>query len=291
MLIPVLSVAFCVIAVVFLIVQIVDLVRHKEETKQEHAPLVPLVLIEALTWFLGTFGVSDGAINVVAYRALHVADTRRLPGTMLVGAMVPIAIMSVSYLNAVEFSPLTLIVLMVVQAIGGFVGASLVKKLNINVIRIVMSLALLATALIIIARTYIFHVEGGNAIGLTGMKLVIAAILLALTEALTMMGFGNTTPNICILLALGLHPLSVYPIVMTANATGCLMGCTRFIKDGTYVRKAALIEGVAGLVGVFLAMKLVTGMSSNVLQLLMIVLMLYSSVSLLREFLRERGRT
>lgn len=283
-----LSVGMFLVAIVFFAIQLVDFLRHKQETEKEHAPLIPLIFIEALTWFLGTFGVSDGAINMVAYRGLHVSDTRKLPGTMLVGAMVPLAIMSVSYLNAVEFSMQTLLVLIVVQAVGGFVGASLVKKLPIQAVRLIMALALLATAGIILARTYIFHVEGGNAVGLTGVRLVIAAILLAVTEALTMIGFGNTTPNLCILLALGMHPLSVYPIVMTANTIGGLIGCVRFIQDGMYVRKAALIEAAAGLVGVLLAVRLVTSMNSGLLQLLMIVLMAYSSVSLLREYRKNK---
>lgn len=288
MLIRMLSIVILLIAVLFFAVQVIDLLRHKQETKAEHAPCIPLILIEALTWFLGTFGVSDGAINVVAYRGLHVTDTRKLPGTMLVGAMVPLAVMSVSYLNAVSFSVQTLLVLVIVQAIGGFVGASLVKKLPIQSVRLIMALALLATAGVILARTYLFHVEGGEELGLTGVRLIVAAVLLSLTEALTMMGFGNTTPNICILLALGVSPLSVYPIVMTANTAGCLVGCVRFIKDGTYVRKAALIEAAAGLIGVLLAVRLVTGMSSGLLQLLMIVLMAYSAVSLLREYRKNK---
>lgn len=251
MLIRILSIVILLVAVLFFAVQVMDLLRHRQETKAEHAPCIPLIFIEALTWVLGTFGVSDGAINMVAYRGLHVTDTRKLPGTMLV-------------------------------------GASLVKKLPIQSVRLIMALALLATAGVIFARTYLFHVEGGEALGLTGVRLIVAAVLLSLTEALTMMGFGNTTPNICILLALGVSPLSVYPIVMTANTAGCLMGCVRFIKDGTYVRKAALIEAAAGLIGVLLAVRLVTGMSSGLLQLLMIVLMAYSAGSLLWEYQKNK---
>lgn len=288
MLIRILSIVILAVAVLFFAAQVIDLLRHKQETQAEHAPCIPLILIEALTWFLGTFGVSDGAINMVAYRGLHVSDTRKLPGTMLVGATVPLAVMSVSYLNTVAFSMQTLLVLIVVQAIGGFVGASLVKKLPIQRVRLTMALALLATAGVILARTYLFHVEGGDTIGLTGMRLVIAAVLLSLTEALTMMGFGNMTPNICILLALGVSPLAVYPIVMTANTAGCVIGGVRFIQDGTYVRKAALIEAAAGLIGVLLAVRLVTGMRSELLQLLMIVLMAYSAISLLREYQKNK---
>lgn len=97
---------------------------------------------------------------------------RMLSVGMFLVAMVPLAIMSVSYLNAVEFSVQTLLVLIVVQAVGGFVGASLVKKLPIQAVRLIMALALLATTGIILARTYIFHVEGGSAVGLTGVRLV-----------------------------------------------------------------------------------------------------------------------
>ena len=283
MLVKIITAAFVIIAVSFVIVQSVDIYIHREETKKEHAPLIPLIVIEALTWFLSTFGVSDGAINILAYRGLKVADTKKLPGTILVGAMIPVAVMSVGYVNSVEFSPLTMITLIIAQAIGGFVGATLVKRLNAGVIRIVMACALLATAAIIIGRTYIFHAEGGSAIGLTGIKLVLVAILFCITEGLVMMGFGNTTPNICILLALGVSPLSVYPLVMTANASGCFMGCIRFIKDGNYVRKASLIEGISGVIGVLLAIRLVTSLNSSILQILMILLMVYNAISLIRE--------
>lgn len=75
---------------------------------------------------------------------------------------------------------------------------------------------------------------------------------------------------------------------MTANTAGCVISGVRFIKDGTYVRKAALIEAAAGLIGVLLAVRLVTGMSSGLLQLLMIVLMAYSAGSLLREYQKNK---
>ena len=94
---------------------------------------------------------------------------RMLSVGMFLVAMVPLAIMSVSYLNAVEFSvQKLLLVLIVVQAVGGFVGASLVKKLLIQAVRLIMALYSAGNRGIGLARTYIFHVGAAVRGGIDG---------------------------------------------------------------------------------------------------------------------------
>jgi uncharacterized membrane protein YfcA len=78
--------------------------------------------------------------------------------------------------------------------------------------------------------------------------------------------------------ALGMHPLTAFPIMMTATAMLMAAGSTRFVKENAYDPKAALALTIAGIMGVFLAAFIVKSLPLTVLKWGICAIILYTSV-------------
>ena len=59
------------------------------------------------------------------------------------------------------------------------------------------------------------------------------------------------------------------------------VGSVKFIKEGAYPRKAALIIALSGAVGVYIAAKFVSNLPMDVLTWLVIAVIFYTSASML----------
>lgn len=288
MIVSVLAYFVIAMGIVYLVVLCREYFREKEHGIKEKGQIFFYGIAEIFVWFFATFGVSDTAVNSLIFPLKNNVEIRKLPGTIVVGATVPMCFMSYSYLTEVRVSSVTLVALVAAQAFGSFVGASVVSKLNAHIVRIVMGTALVLTAVILFAKNYIFEIAGGTATGLTSGKLVVAIIIVAFMGMLNMIGFGSTTPNMAILLAMGMSPIAVLPIVMCANAFTCLAGCLKFIQAGSINPQITLIETIAGAVGIVLAMNLVSSMDSGFLQILMMIVMTFSAIQMFQTEHKER---
>ncbi len=118
---------------------------------------------------------------------------------------------------------------------------------------------------------------GGEAIGLRGWKLAVIVGMSFIFGALQTVGVGFYAPCMAMVYALGMHPLTAFPIMMTA--TGMLMaaGGARFVKKGAYDRKIAISLTIAGVVGVFLAAYVVKSLPLLVLKWVVLCIILYTS--------------
>ncbi len=96
--------------------------------------------------------------------------------------------------------------------------------------------------------------------------------------ALQTIGVGFYAPCMAMVYALGMHPLTGFPIMMTA--TGMLMaaGSTRFVKEDAYDRKAALSLTIGGVMGVFLAAFIVKSLPLTFLKWMVCAVVHYTAV-------------
>ncbi len=255
--------------------------KHRSDVKKEKGNVFYLAVAEVVTWFLATFGVSDTALNMLFFRVKNTVDIKSLPSTIIVGATVPLCFMSYTYIGTTKVDSVTLFALVISQAIGSFCGAKIITRLDVDKMKFLMSIALFSSASLIFAKRFLFGIDGGNMIGLPMVPLIISIIVVFLLGALNMFGLGPTTPTIALLLLFGMNASAVYPIVMTANAIGCIVACISFIRAGNYHKKVSLITSIMGVVGVFLAVKLVKNMNLDVLQILMILILIYNAVTLM----------
>jgi uncharacterized membrane protein YfcA len=116
-----------------------------------------------------------------------------------------------------------------------------------------MGIGLLAVALTILAGLLNWLPLGGEAIGLTGWKLAVVVVMSFVFGALQTIGVGFYAPCMAMVYAMGMHPKTAFPIMMTATAMLMAAGSARFVKENAYDPKAAVSLTVFGILGVFLA--------------------------------------
>jgi uncharacterized membrane protein YfcA len=118
---------------------------------------------------------------------------------------------------------------------------------------------------------------GGEAIGLRGWKLALVVGMSFVFGALQTIGVGFYAPCMAMVYALGMHPLTAFPIMMTATAMLMAAGGANFVKRGAYDRKVAFSITIAGAAGVMLAAFVVKSLPLLVLKWVVLLVVLYTS--------------
>lgn len=281
MFITVIIVLISIMNAIYTIALFYDSFLRRDELKEEKGHPLFLALYTCFAQFIGTFGFSDFAISVVVYRKLKLVEDLKLPGTLNTACTVPVAVMAFAYTSSVEVDHLTMVVCVIAQVFGGIIGSKYVVRLNENKLRLCMSIALLGVLFFMLAGKFGFISNGGDAIGLTPLKLIIAAILIFIFGALNIFGLGSFAPTMATLYALGLNPAVAFPLMMVATAFALPVGSIKFIKTGLYGMKIALFSTIFGVLGVLIAVYVVKGLNSSLLKWIMILVITYTSVSML----------
>ena len=124
-------------------------------------------------------------------------------------------------------------------------------------------------------------------LGLRGIKLIMAIAINFVLGMLMNLGFGLYAPCMGMLLALGMDVGAIFPIMMGSTAIQRPFSSTIFIKEGKYDHKAAVMLGIFGIIGVFLAYFLVKSMDVTYLLYIVIFVMIYTAVRYLIEGIRD----
>ena len=235
-----------------------------------------------ITNFFDTLGIGSFAPTVALnkFTKMGVKD-RELPGLLNVADTLPVMLEAVIFTTVTEVEPLTLISMLVAAALGSYLGAGVIAKMDEVKIQKVMGVALLITAILMICKQLGLIQGGGDAIGLSGIKLIVAVVGNFMFGALMSAGIGLYAPCMALVYFLGMSPQVAFPIMMGSCATLMPVGSIKFIKEGAYPRKAALIVALSGAVGVFVAAYLVKSLPMDILTWLVIAVIFYTSASML----------
>lgn len=114
-------------------------------------------------------------------------------------------------MTAVKVDPVTLVAMSVAAPTGAVLGAGVVARMERFKIQLGMGIGLLVVALIFLAGQLDLMPIGGEAIGLTGWKLVLVTVLSFVFGALQTIGIGFYAPCMAMVYALGMHPLTASP--------------------------------------------------------------------------------
>ena len=109
------------------------------------------------------------------------------------------------FTTVIKVDPITLFAMLIAAAVGSYIGAGIIAKLDEAKIQLVMGTALLFTAVLMFCSKMGYMPGGGEAIGLTGIKLVIGIIGNAVLGALMTAGVGLFAPCMALCYFLGLH--------------------------------------------------------------------------------------
>lgn len=231
-----------------------------------------------ITNFLDTLGIGSFAQQTAIFKFFRLVDDRFIPGTMNVGNTIATVTQAFLFMTSVKVDPVTLVSISTAAPIGALLGAGVVAKMPRRKIQIGMGAGLMIVALIILAGLLNLIPLGGEAIGLTGWKLALVIVMSLIFGALQTIGVGFYAPCMAMVYALGMHPATAFPIMMTATAMLMAAGGAKFVKENAYDRKAAISMTIAGIAGVFLAFFVVIKLPLIVLKWVICVVVLYTSV-------------
>jgi uncharacterized membrane protein YfcA len=275
----------------FAVVFVRDLIKHKGEISRELFGNTAKTLIQAIvagvTFFLSTFGISDFAISTVVFRQFKWVDDARLPGTLNTECVIPVAVMALAYISSIDVELPTLALCIGGQVIGAYIGPRFVVKMNVDTIKKFISVGLLIAAGLLFMNKFGVYPSGGEAIGLHGAKLALAAVLSLVYGALNNVGIGSYALTMATVYAMGLNPSVAFPIMMGGCTFSVPVGSMQFVKYDSYSRKITLLTSTVGLVGVLVAVYIVKNLDVSALQWVVAVVILYAALSMIWELVNK----
>ena len=236
------------------------------------------------TNFFDTLGIGSFAPTTALLKQFKLTDDRTLPGTLNVSATIPVVVEAFIFITVIKVDSITLVALLAAAAAGAVLGAGVVAKLDVKKIQLAMGVALMVVAIIMILQQLKMFPSGGDAIGLSGIKLIIAIIANFILGALMTLGIGLYAPCMALVYALGLSPTVAFPIMMGSCAFLMPAASIKFVKAGAYDRKASMAITVCAVVGVFIAAYLVKSLPLDVLKWVVVVVIIYTSVMMFKSF-------
>lgn len=240
--------------------------------------------------FLDTLGCGSYAPSTFMYKIFKQIDDIDIPGTLNVGDTFPVIFEAFIFTASVECDPVFLWIMYACAAVGSFGFATVVTKWPRNKIRYALGSAMVLLAIIMICSNLGVGPFGivGTATGLTGWKLIVAAVLNILWGALMDIGFGLYAPCMATCLLLGVNATACFPVFMGSCA--CLMPASsiEFIKTHRYDVPHTLGNMIGGCIGVFIAWKLVTELPMFWLINLVCMVLLWTSYTLISAANRDR---
>lgn len=284
----VLKVLLILVTLYFVYYVVKDFYENRNEIMTENANTLALPFSSFIIFFFSTFGVSDFAISTVLYPRLNWVNIKKLPGTLNAQCVIPVFVMALAYISSIEVGITTLVSLIIAQVVGAYIGPRFVMKLPEKTIKIFIGIGLLIASIIIVMSQLNIIPSTGNATELTGIKLVIAIILMALYGALNNIGIGSYALTMVTVYLLGLDPKVSFPIMMGACAFSVPVGSAEFVKKGEYSRKITLFTAIFGVLGVLAAVFIVGSLDTYVIKWVVVAILIYSSITMLLPEIKAR---
>jgi uncharacterized membrane protein YfcA len=256
-------------------------IRARIQATGRGYPSLVQCLVGLITDFLDTLGIGSYAVTTTLYRLWHLVPDEKIPGTMNVGHALPTVVQACIYITIIQVDVTTLVLLIGASVAGAWLGAGIVTRLPRRRIQIGMGVALLIAAGLFLARAKNWLPAGGQEEGLSGALLLVALVGNLLFGALMTIGVGAYAPIMIMVSLLGMHPKAAFPIMMGSCAFLMPIAGIRFIRQGAFDSRAALGLTLGGVPAVLLAALIVKELSLDVVRWLVIVVVIYTAISML----------
>ncbi len=267
------------------------LMRQREHRKDE-SPLVPNLLqvfIGFITNFFDTLGIGSYATSTALFRFFNVVRDEKIPGTLNVGHTLPTLIQALIYITIVEVEFITLIAIIGAAVLGAWLGAGIVAGLPRRQVQIGMGFALIGAATLMLLSLTGVGPAPGVALGVSGAKLALAVVISMFLGALMMLGIGYYAPCLIMISLLGMNPTAAFPIMMGACAFLMPVGSLQFIRKQSYDVRTAIGLMLGGPAAVIIAAFIVKSLPLDTVRWGVIVVVIYTAISMLRAAAQERA--
>jgi uncharacterized membrane protein YfcA len=236
-----------------------------------------------ITNFFDTLGIGSFATTTSMYRLWNIVRDEKIPGTLNVGHTPPTVVQALIYITIVQVDFTTLLWLIGAAVAGSWFGAGIVSGLSRQRIQFGMGLALLGAAVLLAMKALEVLPGGGNALELTGPKLVTGIAINFLLGALMTLGIGLYAPCMIMVALLGMDPKAAFPIMMGSCAFLMPTASVQFIRKDKYDLRAALGLAIGGIPAVLLAAYIVKSLPLSYVFWLVVVVVVYTATTLLRS--------
>ena len=267
-----------------------DYIHRRKEGTLDDAHVIKSGIIGFIANFFDALGIGSFAPIVAMSKVFkaNISD-RIMPGTLNVSCTIPVITEAFILTTVIKVEPITLISLLLAATIGSYVGAGIIAKMDERKIQLVMGTALAITAVMM----FLSHPKidlmpgGGDAIGLGGIELIIGIVGNFILGALMTAGIGLYAPCMALVYFLGMSPKVAFPIMMGSCAMLMPVASVKFIKEGAYSPKASLAITICGMIGALIAALLVKTMPMDILKVLVIIVIAYTSFTMLKSALKS----
>ena len=273
-------------SLIFAVVYIKDVFTHRDEWDKETS-FIKSGLIGFGCLFFDVLGIGAYAPHTFLYRSFKQVKDQVIPATLNVGNALPTVLQALIFIGLIQVEPITLFSMIAASVVGSWIGAKFVIGFSESKVQISMGIALLITAVFMFLGFMGISDLNNTAIGLSGLKLLIAIVVNFILGALMTIGVGLYSPCMALVSVLGMSVTIAFPIMMGACAFLMPTCGLRFIQSGKYNRKAALASTIFGSVGVLLAAFLVKQLPLTVLKWLVLVVVLITAFRMLVTGIRN----
>jgi len=250
---------------------------------QKKGPTPLDLAIGFVTNFFDTLGIGSFATTTAAFRLFRLVPDELIPGTIIVGDALAVLTQAVLFISVVEVDPLQLTALIAVCVAGGWIGTGIVTRLSRRAIQLGIGTALIVAALFMAFGMFGLIPAGGTARALTPTAFVLALAINFALGALLPLGIGNYAPSLVMFSLLGMDPRAAFPIMMGSGAFVATVAGARFLSARRFHQRMSLGLTLGGIPGVMVAVWLVKSLPLEALRVLVLVVVLYVSVTLLRR--------
>jgi uncharacterized membrane protein YfcA len=251
-------------------------------------PNVLQLAVGAVTNFFDTLGIGSFATTTTAFRFWKMVPDRIIPGTLNVGHTIPTVVQALIYTSVIPVDVLTLVSMIAAAVLGAWLGAGIVCGWSKRKVQIGMGFALLAAAIFFTMRNLGLFPAGSDAIGVSGVLLLVAVVGNFALGALMSLGIGLYAPCMILVSLLGMSERTAFPIMMGSCAFLMPVGSLRFIRERAYSLRSALGLAIGGVPGVLIAAYIVKSLNLITVRWLVIVVVLYTAITMLLSATRER---
>ena len=265
-----------------------DLANNKYRFENQTSFLITSI-IGFITNFFDTLGIGSFAPLTALLRGFKQIEDKLIPGTLNVSVTIPVMIEAFVFITIIKVEKITLFLMIVAAIIGSAIGAGILSKLSKKLIQRLVGIALIITAFLLLSGQmgWIKELGVGKAIGLTGIKLIIAVLVNIALGTFQAAGIGMYAPSMALVYLLGMSPEVAFPLMMASSAFALPSASIRYIKDQAYNRKAAITITLSGSIGVLIAAFIVKTLDVYLLTWLVIIVIIYTGITLIKSGFKE----
>jgi uncharacterized membrane protein YfcA len=247
------------------------------------------IALGAVTNFFDALGIGSFATTTAVFRMFRMVPDRIIPGTLNVGHTLPTVVQAFIFTTIIPVDVLTLFSMITAAVLGAWLGAGVVCRWSKRRVQIGMGVALLAAATFMFMRQMSLFPAGSEAIGVRGLYLALGIGGNFFLGALMTLGIGLYAPCMILVSLLGMSERTAFPIMMGSCAFLMPVGSLRFIREQAYSFRNAVGLAIGGGVGSYVAGKFFESLDIRTVRWLVIVVVLYTAVTMLVSGFTEKG--